>query len=127
VTLRARLAARLSPERTRRATLGERLTVRRMSWATLVRLNLWLEVVGRAATALWIALLVSLAAGVDWRPTLEDAFNAGRPISGAVLLLVVLVTAPLLLARSVVGFARWRLQRELWRRDVERFTSPPPP
>jgi hypothetical protein len=24
-------------------------------------------------------------------------------------------------ARSMRGFARWRLQRELWRRDVERL------
>jgi hypothetical protein len=23
----------------------------------------------------------------------------------------------------MLGFARWRLQRELWRRDVERFAS----
>jgi hypothetical protein len=23
----------------------------------------------------------------------------------------------------MLGFARWRLQRELWRRDVERLTS----
>jgi hypothetical protein len=26
-------------------------------------------------------------------------------------------------ARSILGFARWRLQRELWRRDVERFEA----
>jgi hypothetical protein len=25
--------------------------------------------------------------------------------------------------RSMLGFARWRLQRELWRRDVDRLTS----
>ena len=26
-----------------------------------------------------------------------------------------------LAARSLIGFARWRLQRELWRRDVRRL------
>ena len=31
--------------------------------------------------------------------------------------------APFLVARSALGFARWRLQRELWRRDVERLGS----
>jgi hypothetical protein len=30
-------------------------------------------------------------------------------------------TLVFLVARSAVGFARWRFQRELWRRDVERF------
>jgi hypothetical protein len=25
--------------------------------------------------------------------------------------------------RSLIGFARWRIQRELWRRDVERSGS----
>jgi hypothetical protein len=28
-----------------------------------------------------------------------------------------------LLARSMLGFVRWRLQRELWRRDVARLTA----
>jgi hypothetical protein len=28
-----------------------------------------------------------------------------------------------LAARSMLGFARWRLQRELWRRDVERLEA----
>ena len=28
-----------------------------------------------------------------------------------------------LVARSAIGFARWRLQRELWRRDVERLEA----
>jgi hypothetical protein len=40
----AALAARLSPERTRRATLLERLTVVRLSWEQVVRLlqcELW--------------------------------------------------------------------------------------
>jgi hypothetical protein len=33
------------------------------------------------------------------------------------------LTLVFLAARSMLGFARWRLQRELWRRDVERLTS----
>jgi hypothetical protein len=28
-----------------------------------------------------------------------------------------------LAARSMLGFVRWHLQRELWRRDVERLIS----
>ena len=43
----AALAARLSPERTRRATLLERMTVRRLSWDHVVRLNRWLQAIGR--------------------------------------------------------------------------------
>jgi hypothetical protein len=35
----AAVGARLSPERTRRATLLERLTVARLSWEQLVRLH----------------------------------------------------------------------------------------
>jgi hypothetical protein len=80
--LRARveavLSARLSPERTRRATLLERLTVQRLGCA---------------------------------------------PIEGALVLAILLPTLVLLAARSILGFARWRLQRELWRRDVERLEA----
>jgi hypothetical protein len=38
-------------------------------------------------------------------------------------LAILIPTLMLLAARSMLGFARWRLQRELWRRDVERLTS----
>jgi hypothetical protein len=34
---------------------------------------------------------------------------------------IILPTLAFLVARSAIGFARWRLQRELWRRDVERL------
>ena len=37
------------------------------------------------------------------------------------MLTLLLGTGVFLLARSTVGFLRWRVQRELWRRDVERF------
>src|SRR3712207_8925044 len=69
---------RLSPERTRRPTLAERLTVRRLPWDTIVRLNAWLELAGRIATALWVASLVSLSVGIDWQSLVEDAINSGR-------------------------------------------------
>jgi hypothetical protein len=46
-------------------------------------------------------------------------FNSGNPLDGALVLAILLPTASFLLARSSIGFLRWRLQRELWRRDVE--------
>jgi len=112
---------RLSPERTRRPTLAERLTVRRLPWDAIVRLNAWLELAGRIATALWIASLVSLGVGIDWQSLVEDAINSGRRVERALLLAVVLATVTFLLARSLLIAGRWRLQRELWRRDVERL------
>ena len=112
---------RLSPERTRRPTLAERLTVRRLPWDTIVRLNAWLELAGRIATALWVASLVSLSVGIDWQSLVEDAINSGRPVKRVLLLAIVLATVTFLLARSLLIAARWRLQRELWRRDVERL------
>jgi hypothetical protein len=117
----ASLAARLSPERTRQATLLERLTVERLSWESIVRLNRILEVSGRLATALWIAFLFSTVVGVEWRRLVEDAVNSGRPLAHAAVLAIALPTAAFLAARSLIGFARWRLQRELWRRDVARL------
>jgi hypothetical protein len=52
-----------------------------------------------------------------------DSLNSGKPIEGAFTLAILLPTLVFLAARSMLGFARWRLQRELWRRDVERLTS----
>ncbi len=120
----AAIAAWVSPERTRRATLIERLTVQRLPWATVVRLNRYLEVAGRIATAIWVGFVATLVFGVDWKTVVEDAVNSGRPLRNALLLAVVLPTAAFLLARSMIGFARWRLQRELWRRDVDRLSGP---
>jgi hypothetical protein len=69
--LRARIAsallARVSPERTRRATLFERLTVRRMSWELVERCNRYLELLGKLTTAIWVAFLASFVFGIDWR------------------------------------------------------------
>ncbi|HEY3185994.1 MAG TPA: hypothetical protein VGJ70_00875 [Solirubrobacteraceae bacterium] len=126
-SLRRRLVGTLtrhvSPERTRRATLLERLTVRRLSWEWLVRLNTYLQLLGKLATALWVVFVASVAFGVDWRQLLEQAVNSRNPVQGAITLVLVLGTLAFVAVRSLIGFARWRLQRELWRRDVERLSS----
>ena len=119
----AAIASRVSPERTRRATLFERLTVQRLPWDTVVRLNRYLEVTGKLATAIWVAFIGSVVFGVEWKDIVEDAVNSGRPLENALLFAVGVPTAVFLLTRSMIGFARWRLQRELWRRDVERLSG----
>ena len=129
--LRARLGAafatHLSPEHTRRATLFERMTVQRLSWDVLVRIHRYLELVGKLATGIWVGFIASVVLGVDWKFLVEDVFNSGTPIAEALLLAILLPTLVFLLARSAVGFLRWRVQRELWRRDVERFGGITPP
>lgn len=119
--VQAAILARVSPEHTRRATTFERLTVGRLSWDLVVHCNRYLELVGKVATGIWVAFLVSFVVGFNWKETVEDALNSGRPIRGAVVLAVFLPTLLFLAAHSVIGFLRWRLQRELWRRDVERL------
>ena len=47
----------------------------------------------------------------------------GRRIENALVLAIALPTFAFLAARSLIGFLRWRLQRELWRRDVERLNG----
>jgi hypothetical protein len=125
--LRARLGAaftaHLAPEHTRRATLFERLTVQRLSWDALVRIHRYLELVGKLATGIWIAFVASVLLGVNWKFVVEDVFNSGRRITDALVLTLVVGTGVFLLARSTVGFLRWRVQRELWRRDVERYAE----
>jgi hypothetical protein len=125
--LRARLgaafAAHLSPEHTRRATLFERLTVQRLPWDALVRIHRYLELVGKFATGVWIGFVASVVLGVNWQLVVADIFNSGARITNALALTLVLGTGVFLLARSTLGFLRWRVQRELWRRDVERFGS----
>jgi hypothetical protein len=120
------LEARLSPERTRRATLLERLTVRRLSWAHTVRLNRYLEVLGKTATCVWVAFVASIVLGFDWRDAIQEALNSGRRLENAFALALLIPTLLFLATRSMIGFARWRLQRELWRRDVERLVAQPP-
>lgn len=116
--IRSTIAARLSPEATRRATFFERMTVQRLSWDHLVRLNRDLGFVGKIATAVWVAFCCSVVLGVDFKDFVEDAINSGKPVAWAAVLAFVLPTAVFLLARSALGFLRWRVQRELWRRDV---------
>ena len=124
------LADRLSPERTRRATLLERLTVRRLSWDRIVQLNRYLELLGKIATCVWVAFVASIVLGFNWRDAVENALNSGTPLRHALALALLVPTLLFLAARSMIGFARWRLQRELWRRDVERLgghlREPPP-
>jgi hypothetical protein len=115
------IAARLSPERTRRATQLERLTVQRLSWDHVVRLNRYLEVAGKVATVIWVGFIASVVLGVEWKDVVEEAINSGRPLENVVLLAIALPTFAFLAARSLIGFTRWRLQRELWRRDVQRL------
>jgi hypothetical protein len=71
----------------------------------------------------WLERIASVIVGFDWKGTVQSALNSGKPIEGAFALAVVLPTVIFLLARSSIGFARWRLQRELWRRDVERLSA----
>ena len=115
------LAERLTPERTRRATWFERQTVQRLSWEHVVILNRYLELTGKVATVLWAAFVASFVLGFDWRDAVELAINSGKPVAGAVVLAIIVPTLLFLVARSAVGFGRWRLQRELWRRDVARL------
>jgi hypothetical protein len=123
VRFRTALAERLSPERTRRPTSFERLTVRRLHWDQLVRLNRYLEFVGKVATGVWVLFLMTVLLGVDWKGAVESAVNSGKPVKAAIVLALVVPTLAFVAIRSLVGFARWRLQRELWRRDVEGLRS----
>jgi hypothetical protein len=113
--------ARLSPERTRRATWFERETVRRLEWDTITRLNRWLELLGRIATVVWAALVAVIVFGLDVKDVVADVVNSGNLVREALLLAILGPTLAFFLAHSAIGFARWRLQRELWRRDVERL------
>ena len=110
----AAIAERVSPERTRRPTLLERLTVQRLSWDSVVRLNRYLGLAGKLATVIWVAFVWSLVFGVDWKDVVEAAINSGQPLENALILAIALPTLAFLAACSLIGFARWRLQRELW-------------
>jgi hypothetical protein len=69
----------------------------------------------------------TLILGVDWKAAAEDAVNSGTPVKGAPGLAIIVPTLLFVGARSLIGFARWRLQRELWRHDVARLTGQPAP
>jgi len=70
----------------------------------------------------YVVFIGTLVLGVDWKDTVEHAVNSGEPVKGAATLAIVVPTLIFVAAHSVIGFARWRLQRELWRRDVERLS-----
>ena len=122
--IKTELALRLTIERTRRATMIERYTVSRFSWATLVRLNRYLEFFGKLTTGLYVAFVATLVFGVNWKDLVESTFNSGAPVKGAIVLALVLPTLLFVALRSMVGYGRWRLQRELWRRDVAALEKP---
>ena len=73
-------AERLSPERTRRATWFERQTVGRLELDTIARLNRWLELLGRIATVVWVAIIATIVLGVNLRDEVESVLNSGRPL-----------------------------------------------
>lgn len=122
-TLNNAVTGRLTPERTRSPTLFERYTVRRLDDQWVLRLHPWLELAGKATTVLYCAFIATIVLGADWKGVVESALNAGRPVKGAIVLAVVVPTLLFIAARSLIGWLRWRLQRELWRRDVERLTA----
>jgi hypothetical protein len=74
------------------------------------------------ATTVWIMFMATVVLGIDWRAVVEDLINSGRPVRAALGLVIVLPTLLFLVARSVIGLARWRVQREFWRRDVDRLS-----
>lgn len=115
------IEAKLSPDGTRRATLFERFTVRLLPWRWLVRLNAWLSALGKVATTVYCLVIASLVIGVDLRPTVQEALNSGKPIEHVFVLVILIPTVIFLLLRSMLGWGRWKVQRELWRRDVERL------
>ena len=115
------IEAKLSPEGTRRPTLFETFTVRRLPWPWLVRLNTWLSALGKVATAIYCLVIAAFVIGLDFRDAVERALNSGKTIEHAFVLAILLPTVVFLLARSVLGWMRWKVQRELWRRDVERL------
>src|SRR3712207_8746427 len=98
------LSRRLTPERTRRATFFERLTVSRLEWQTLVRLNGLLELSGRIATGLLVAFAVSAFAGVDWQRAAESTLNSGRAIEEVLALIIVIPVLTFIALRSLIGF-----------------------
>lgn len=121
--IEATVAARVSPERTRRATMSERLTVSLLPWRRLVQINRALEILGKIATTVWVITIASIILfGLDLKDSIAHVFNAGRPVEGLIAAAILVPTVIFLLLRSGIGYCRWRVQRELWRRDVRRLT-----
>jgi hypothetical protein len=120
------LTRKLTPEGTRKATTFERLTVGRLSWDRLVAVNRALRLLGWLTYGLLYGFMACALVGLNLKAEAESALNSGRPREGA-LAIAILVPALLLIAlRSSIGFLRWRVQRELWRRDVAELTRTAP-
>ncbi len=102
--------------------MTERLTVSLMPWHRLVLVNRVLEIIGKIATFVWFTTIAAIILGFDMRDAVSGAFNSGRPIEGIFALSILIPTVIFLLIRSAVGYCRWRVQRELWRRDVKRLS-----
>ena len=120
-TLGTAVTTHLSPEHTRAPTRIERLTVRKLEWSRLTRIHSWLEAAGKVATTIYVVFVGSVVLGVNWKHTVEATLNSGKPVAGAVALALIIPTLAFVVARSSIGYMRWRVQRELWRRDVERL------
>lgn len=121
-SLRRRFAVavrrRFTPEGTRAASLVERVALGRLSARAVARLNAALEMIGELATWLLIGIFAAALFGLDWRGKIESSFNQGEPIQHAVTIGILLSVLSLVALRSVIGAFRWRIQRELWRRDA---------
>ncbi len=102
--------------------MTERLSVSLMPWQRLVLVNRVLEVVGKIATFVWCCTIASIILGFDVRDAVSGALNSGRPVEGIFAIAILIPTLMFLLLRSGIGYCRWRVQRELWRRDVKRLT-----
>ena len=76
----------------------------------------------KRSTPMALVGVASVVLGVNWKFVVADVFNSGTRIKEALVLAILLPTLLFLVARSAVGFARWRVQRELWRRDVQGIT-----
>jgi hypothetical protein len=70
-----------------------------------------------------VVFLGTAVLGVDWKNAVEETVNSGKPVEAAIALVLVVGTLAFVAIRSLIGFARWRIQRELWRRDVERMRT----
>ena len=101
----------------------ERQTVCRLSWSQIVHLNRWLEFIGRLTTVVYSIFVATLVIGVDWKHGVQDTFNAGEPVKGVLALVIVLPTLLFVALHSLTGYGRWRLQREMWRRDVAQMSQ----
>jgi hypothetical protein len=70
-----------------------------------------------------VGLIAIIVLGVDVKDWVEELMNSGEPLQDVVIVALIVPTLAFFLLHSMIGFLRWRLQRELWRRDVERLEA----